>query len=123
MCYKVVHHIIFGRLRTKKLQIILSIMVLLYFFGVLVIMALLLIWVGGSIRLHLAMFALNLVLDFYSFSFLLLLFLISTQVLLWSYYYIDIDSAYRRFLGLVFCFLRSIFILVFFCSLYGALIG
>lgn len=75
------------------------------------------------LRFHLGFFVFNLVFDFYSYSFLILLLLISSQVLLWSYYYIDKETSYRRFLGLVFCFLGSIFILVFFSSLYGALIG
>lgn len=78
---------------------------------------------GGTIYQHLGVFCIDLTIDYYSYSFLILLLLISTQVILWSYYYIDLEASYRRFLGLVFSFLSSIFMLVFFCSLYGALIG
>lgn len=51
--------------------------------------------------------------DSSSYTFLLTLTSISVSVLTWSYYYIDNDSHYRRFLMLIFSFLGSIFILVF----------
>ena len=47
------------------------------------------------------------------YIFLLTLTSISVSVLTWSYFYIDNDSFYRRFLMLIFLFLGSIFILVF----------
>lgn len=51
--------------------------------------------------------------DLSSYIFLLTLTSISVSVLTWSYFYIDNDSHYRRFLMLIFLFLGSIFILVF----------
>ena len=51
--------------------------------------------------------------DSSSYIFLLTLTSISVTVLTWSYFYIDSDSVYRRFLMLIFLFLGSIFILVF----------
>lgn len=98
-------------------------MVLLYFITVAAVALAISACVGGTLGQHLGVFSLDLVLDFYSNTFLLLLFLISTQVLVWSYYYIDIEANYRRFLSLVILFLCAIFLLVFCCSLYGALIG
>lgn len=77
----------------------------------------------GIVGVHLGVFTLGVILDFYSITFLLLLFLISTQVLVWSYYYIDLETSYRRFLGLVFFFLCAIFSLVLLRTLFGALIG
>nr|AKS04196.1 NADH dehydrogenase subunit 5 [Parasagitta elegans] len=98
-------------------------MVFLYFGMSVLVYYLLVFWEGGTIYQHLGVFCLDLTMDFYSYSFLMLLLLISTQVILWSYYYMDLEASYRRFLGLVFSFLSSMFLLVFFCSLYGALIG
>nr|AKS04164.1 NADH dehydrogenase subunit 5 [Parasagitta elegans] len=98
-------------------------MVFLYFVTSVLMYYLLVFWVSGTIYQHLGVFCMDLTMDFYSYSFLMLLLLISTQVILWSYYYMDLEGAYRRFLGLVFSFLSSMFLLVFFCSLYGALIG
>nr|AKS04315.1 NADH dehydrogenase subunit 5 [Parasagitta elegans] len=72
---------------------------------------------------QLGVLSMNMVFDSYSCLFLLLLSLISSCVLVWSYYYMDLDVSYRRFLSLVFAFLGSMFILVFFGSMYGALIG
>lgn len=77
----------------------------------------------GYLHQHLGVFSLNIVFDYYSYSFMFLLFLISSRVLLWSYYYIDLEVAYRRFLSLVLAFLLSIFVLVLFRTLFGSLIG
>lgn len=77
----------------------------------------------GLVYQCLCVFPMSLTMDFYSSAFLLLLFLISSQVLLWSYYYIDSEVYYRRFVRLLFAFLCSMFILVFFSTLYGAFIG
>ena len=51
--------------------------------------------------------------DYSSYIFLLTLTSISVSVLVWSYFYIDNDTLYRRFVMLIFLFLGSIFILVF----------
>lgn len=51
--------------------------------------------------------------DSSSYIFILTLTSISVPVLTWSYFYIDNETSYRRFLVLIFLFLGSIFILVF----------
>lgn len=61
--------------------------------------------------------------DQWSLRFFSLLRLISGSVFCWSYYYIDSEMNYRRFLRLVISFVRSIILLIFFASLFGALIG
>nr|AKS04386.1 NADH dehydrogenase subunit 5 [Parasagitta elegans] len=77
----------------------------------------------GLVFQSLGVFPISLTMDCYSSAFLLLLLLISSQVLLWSYYYMDAELYYRRFVSLLFAFLGSMFMLVFFSSLYGAFIG
>nr|AKS04401.1 NADH dehydrogenase subunit 5 [Parasagitta elegans] len=77
----------------------------------------------GFLQEHLGVFAINLVFDYYSFTFLLLLFLISSCVLAWSYYYMDLEVSYRRFLCLVFAFLCSMCLLIVVSTLFAALIG
>jgi len=52
-------------------------------------------------------------LDLLAFVFFATLTLVSVSVLLWSYYYLESDTEYRRFLGLLLIFLGSIFLLVF----------
>lgn len=61
--------------------------------------------------------------DQWSLRFFSLLRLISGSVFCWSYYYIDSEIYYRRFLRLVISFVSSIILLIFFSSLFGALIG
>jgi len=51
--------------------------------------------------------------DSSSYIFILTLTSISASVLMWSYYYIDSEAAYRRFTSLILLFLCSIFTLVF----------
>jgi len=51
--------------------------------------------------------------DSYSFIFSLTLISVSVSVLFWSYYYLDSDTVYRRFFGIVLAFLISMFLLVF----------
>ena len=51
--------------------------------------------------------------DSSSFIFLFTLLSVSVSVLIWSYYYMDSDLAYRRFSSLLLLFLGSIFTLVF----------
>lgn len=61
--------------------------------------------------------------DHWSLSFFRLLSLISGSVVLWSYYYIDGDPYYRRFLSVVIAFVGSMVLLVFISTLYGRLVG
>lgn len=63
------------------------------------------------------------VVDYYSVSFFLLLLIISVRVFFWSYYYIDGDERYSRFISLVILFVLSIVILIFLGSLLGSFIG
>jgi len=44
-------------------------------------------------------------------------------VVLWSYYYMDGEPHYRRFLRVVVAFVRSMILLIFMSTLYGTLIG
>jgi len=61
--------------------------------------------------------------DSWSLRFYRLLSLISGSVVLWSYYYMDGEPHYRRFLGVVIAFVRSIVMLIFMSTLYGSLVG
>jgi len=61
--------------------------------------------------------------DFYSFFFSGTLISISFRVFLWSYYYMDWESLFRRFGGLVLVFLFSVFALVFSGSLLALLVS
>ena len=44
-------------------------------------------------------------------------------MVLWSYYYMDGEPHYRRFLRVVVAFVRSMVLLIFMSTLYGTLIG
>ena len=44
-------------------------------------------------------------------------------MVLWSYYYMDGEPHYRRFLRVVIAFVRSMVLLIFMSTLYGTLIG
>lgn len=61
--------------------------------------------------------------DSWSTLFLGLLRLISGIVFLWSYYYIDGEENYNRFISIVMRFVRSIVFLIFFGRFFGAIIG
>jgi len=63
------------------------------------------------------------ILDLWSLNFFSLLGLISGRVFLWSYYYIDTEKHYGRFLSIVVRFVLSMVILIFIGSLFGAMIG
>lgn len=95
-------------------------MIILYF---LCTRFLLFIYSFGSTTLVLGVsHTVTLSMDAHSFVFLLTLFIISSSVLLWSYYYIDTESSYSKFCGLVLCFLFSIFGLVLGGSLLTSLV-
>nr|AKS03991.1 NADH dehydrogenase subunit 5 [Spadella cephaloptera] len=99
-------------------------MVFLYFFMSI------LIWVTLS-GLNSGIFFINLwqlsdllmVSDYYSYSFSCLLFVVSSCVLTWSYYYMENESSYRRFLSLVCLFIFSMMTLIFIPSMLFTIIG
>ena len=61
--------------------------------------------------------------DGWSLIFFSLLRLISSIVFIWSYYYMDSEEQYTRFILIVILFVRSIVALIFFCRLFGAIVG
>ena len=61
--------------------------------------------------------------DVWSVMFFSLLGLISSRVLSWSYYYMDKEENYTRFVLIVYSFIISIVVLIFMGTLVGALIG
>lgn len=61
--------------------------------------------------------------DSWSLIFFSLLRLISSIVFIWSYYYMDSEEQYTRFILIVILFVRSIVALIFFCRLFGAIVG
>jgi len=61
--------------------------------------------------------------DLWSLRFYSLLGLISGVVVCWAYYYMDGEPHFRRFLSVVAAFVRSIVVLIFMRTLYGALVG
>ena len=61
--------------------------------------------------------------DSWSLMFFSLLSLISSIVFVWSYYYMDSEEQYTRFLIIVILFIRSMVALIFFCSLFGVIVG
>ena len=65
----------------------------------------------------------SLISDRWSLIFFSLLSLISCMVFIWSYYYIDSEENYARFIMIVVLFVRSIVALIFFSRIFGAMIG
>ena len=61
--------------------------------------------------------------DNWSTLFFSLLSLISSVVFIWSYYYMDSEENYVRFIIIVSLFVRSIVALIFFSRVFGAMIG
>ena len=61
--------------------------------------------------------------DLYSFSFYILLGLVSARVGGWSFYYLRNEEDYRRFIMLLIAFLIRIVLLILFSNLYMTLIG
>lgn len=87
------------------------VMVLLY---ICCIFCLLPLFVYGTLSSALSVgFCIMLSSDSSSYTFILTLSSVSVSVLVWSYYYLDSELAYRQFLGLILFFLASIFTLVF----------
>lgn len=78
---------------------------------------------GGESLILFSSLRFPLVMDVWSSRFLSLLRLISGIVFIWSYYYIDGEEFYQRFIMIVMRFVASIVILIFLSSFYGAIIG
>jgi len=65
----------------------------------------------------------RLVADSWSLRFFALLLVVSSRVFRWSYYYIDREEYYSRFIAIVMTFVMSMIILIFIRRIVGALIG
>jgi len=65
----------------------------------------------------------SIVIDQYSLIFSLVLFYISVAVIKWSYYYMDREELYRRFIYILYIFILCIYMLIFFSNLYFVLVG
>ena len=78
---------------------------------------------SGFVFLRVGPFLFRLIADAWSLSFFFLLIVVSCRVLRWSYYYIDGEEFYTRFILIVISFVCSIVILIFMSRLVGALIG
>ena len=61
--------------------------------------------------------------DIYRLSFITLLGIISARVGVWSYYYMDHEPSYNRFISLLFFFILSMILLILFSNLFMTLIG
>ena len=79
-------------------------------------------WVEGNVYIF-SVLTLTCCADFYSYSFSLLLALVSSCVYIWSYYYLDCEVAYKRFILLIISFIASILLLIFISNLFLGLIG
>lgn len=78
---------------------------------------------SGSLFVNVGSLVFTLIADNWSLRFFCLLLIISSSVLSWSYYYIDREEYYTRFILIVIRFVSSMVILIFMGRLVGALIG
>ena len=78
---------------------------------------------GGESSFYIRSLLFPFIIDRWSSIFLALLSLISGIVFVWSYYYIDGEEFYQRFIIIVIRFVASIVILIFLSSFYGAMVG
>ena len=102
---------------------LLSVVVLNYFLRLLGINAVSAGLVIGQCSVLVGPFNFSAIADGWSLIFFCLLRLISSRVLTWSYYYMDSEEQYARFILIVILFVRSMAGLIFFCRLFGAIIG
>ena len=79
-------------------------------------------WADGRKNLY-SFITLRIRFDSYSVSFYVLLGLVGLSVGTWSYYYMDKDPEYGRFILLLIAFLISMVLLIFFSNLFMTLIG
>ena len=84
---------------------------------------------GGSLPIYassnivITMLNFSLAYDLMRFFFFSILYLISLRVVIWSYYYMDREAWYLRFIYILYSFISSIIILIFSSSISFALIG
>lgn len=84
---------------------------------------------GGRLQLYsrrnrvVTLLLFSVCLDWISICFFTILYLISSSVVLWSYYYIDSEAWYSRFIYILYSFISAIVILIFASSIPIALIG
>jgi len=82
--------------------------------GLLTLFLLLFLKEFGSVSLCLLpWFDLALVSDSWTSVFAVLLVVNTSSILLWSYYYIDSEPCFKYFCGSLFCFVFSMFLLIF----------
>ena len=90
------------------------------------VLLLLVLWscsASGSLTLTLGLgLSVGLQADYASLSFAFTLIIISSTVIVWSYYYLDTRISYRNFLGVLFSFLFSIFGLIFVSDIMSLLV-
>ena len=79
-------------------------------------------WGERNVYIFSLLYARNSV-DVYTTTFFFLLGLVSAAVCIWSYFYIDGETAYSRFMQMLLAFIISIIILIFVSNLFIALIG
>ena len=79
-------------------------------------------WFSGHLYI-LGMISVRTRIDLYSTSFFILLGVVRGGVVVWSYYYMDGEAAFHRFILLLIIFLRRIVALIFFSNLFITLIG
>ena len=81
------------------------------------------IFSSGFLFVRVGSLSFSLVVDTWSLRFFTLLLVVSSRVFRWSYYYIDREEYYSRFILIVMLFVFSMVILIFIRRLVGALIG
>ena len=81
------------------------------------------IFTSGFVRVSVGALRFRMVADTWSLGFFALLLVVSARVFRWSYYYIDSEEYYGRFILIVMTFVFSMVILIFIGRLAGALIG
>ena len=81
------------------------------------------IFSSGFLFVRVGSLRFRLVADSWSLRFFALLLVVSSRVFRWSYYYIDREEYYSRFILIVMSFVFSMVILIFMRRLVGALIG
>ena len=77
----------------------------------------------GKSSMYVGSFLFPVILDCWSGRFFCLLSLISGIVFIWSYYYIDGEESYSRFICIVIRFVASMVLLIFLGRFFGAIIG
>jgi len=80
------------------------------------------IWINGNIYLY-SFLCLSFRIDFFSVNFLIILGIVSSLVRCWSYYYMDNEMVYQRFMRLLLVFIMTMVLLIVSSNLFTALVG